>query len=150
MPLILYVLFLIISYHVSHPTDGFYKVIEVIDGDTIIIENGEHIRYIGVDTPETVHPSKPIECFGKEASDRNKELVEGKIVFLESDVEDKDEYGRLLRYVYIPQGSVSAILISGGYGYSYYFPPNEKHYDDFLKLELQAKSSRVGLWSKCQ
>jgi micrococcal nuclease len=149
MPIYVSIILFIFNYYISHPNDGFHKVTEVIDGDTIVIENGEHVRYIGVDTPETVHPNKPIECYGKEASEKNKELVEGRIVYLERDIEDRDDYGRLLRYVYIPQGSVSSFLISGGYGYSYYFPPNEKHYDQFLELELKAKKEGKGLWLSC-
>jgi len=69
----------------------FFKVVKVIDGDTIKLENGEVVRYIGIDTPETVHPSKPIQCFGKEASDKNKELVEGKLVKLEKDITNRDK-----------------------------------------------------------
>ena len=72
-----------------------------MDGDTIIIEEGQKVCYIGIDTPESVHPSKPVECFGKEASNKNKELVEGKRVRLETDVSDTDRYGRLLRYVWV-------------------------------------------------
>ena len=77
-------------------------VVRVIDGDTIEVEidgTSYRVRYIGIDTPETVHPQKPVECFGKEASEKNRELVEGKRVRLEKDVSDTDKYGRLLRYV---------------------------------------------------
>ena len=80
-------------------TAEYYKVARVIDGDTIELENGERVRYIGMDTPETVHPSKPVQCFGKAASAENSKLVSGKTVRLEKDVSDTDKYGRLLRYV---------------------------------------------------
>jgi endonuclease YncB( thermonuclease family) len=72
-------------------------VSRAIDGDTIELENGEVVRYLGIDTPETVHPDEPVECFGPEASERNKQLVEGKAVELQSDGPNTDSYGRLLR-----------------------------------------------------
>src|SRR3990167_3408922 len=76
-------------------------VTRVIDGDTIEIEGGQKVRYIGIDTPETVDPRKPVQCFGVEASNKNKELVSGKRDRLEKDVSETDKYGRLLRYIYI-------------------------------------------------
>ncbi|MBI3335237.1 MAG: thermonuclease family protein [Candidatus Portnoybacteria bacterium] len=76
------------------------KVARVIDGDTIELENGQRVRYIGIDTPETSDPRKPIQCFGIEAAKKNQELVEGKMVRLEKDVSERDRYARLLRYVY--------------------------------------------------
>lgn len=79
----------------------FPKVVRVIDGDTIEIEGGDRVRYIGIDTPETVDPRKPVQCYGQEASNKNKELVEGKTVELEKDVSETDKYGRLLRYVWL-------------------------------------------------
>ena len=79
---------------------GWYKVEEVVDGDTVKVK-GQSIRYIGVDTPETKHPTEPVECFGPEASTKNKELVLGKRVQLEGDKRDKDRYGRPLRYVWL-------------------------------------------------
>src|SRR3990167_1293984 len=77
------------------------KVVKVIDGDTIEIDGGARVRYIGIDTPETVSPTSAIECYGKESSNKNRELVEGKTVRLEKDVSEIDKYGRLLRYVYV-------------------------------------------------
>jgi len=82
------------------------KVIKVVDGDTIKLEDGRAVRYIGIDTPETVHPSKPVQCYGKEASDKNRELVEGKEIELEKDVSEVDKYGRLLRYIWIGGGCI--------------------------------------------
>ena len=103
-------------------------VTKVIDGDTIEIEGGEKVRLIGVDTPETVDPKKSVGCFGKEASNKNKQLVEGKKVILESDSEDMDRYGRLLRYVYLPLENGQALfiddfLIREGYGKLLIIPP---------------------------
>ena len=121
-------------------------VTRVIDGDTIEIENGESVRYIGIDTPETVHPQKPVEYFGKEAAEKNRELVEGKLVRLEKDVQDKDEYGRLLRYVYVDDMMVNAELVRSGYAYSYTYPPNVKYQTLFLQLEREAREEKRGLW----
>src|SRR3989344_1004643 len=107
-------------------------VTHVVDGDTIQIETGETVRYIGIDTPETVHPKKPVECYGKEASNKNKELVQGKRVVLEADKEDKDLYGRLLRYVYLPLENgqmlfIEDYLIREGYGKLLIIPPDDKY-----------------------
>ena len=100
-----------------------HKVTEVIDGDTVVLDNGEHVRYLGIDTPEIHHPTKPKQCYGEEAAKRNQELVEGKYVFLERDKEDRDKYNRLLRYVYVGFTSINAELVREGFAYSYYFPP---------------------------
>jgi micrococcal nuclease len=77
------------------------RVHRVIDGDTIVINQNIRVRYIGIDTPETHHPRRPVECLGKEATEANKELVEGKFVILERDSRDLDRYGRWLRYVFL-------------------------------------------------
>src|SRR3989344_6996325 len=97
----------------SQPTakEQLIKVTRVIDGDTIEIEGGQKVRYIGIDTPETVDPRSLPQCFGKEAASKNRELVEGKKVRLEKDILDKDKYGRLLRYVYLPDSN-SGIFIN--------------------------------------
>ena len=126
------------------------KVVRVIDGDTIEVDiEGSlyNVRYIGIDTPETVHPQKPVEYFGKEAAERNRELVEGKRVRLENDIEDKDKYGRLLRYVWVGDTMVNAELVRLGYAYSYTYPPNVKYQDYFLQLEREAREQGRGLWS---
>ena len=94
----------------------------VIDGDTILLENGESVRYIGVDAPETVHPTKGYECYGQEATQRNEELVEGTYIHLEMDQTNRDVYDRLLRYVFIGDILVNAELIREGCAYSSYFP----------------------------
>ena len=129
---------------------GLYTVASVVDGDTIVLENGERVRYLGIDTPETVHPSKPVECYGPEASARNKELVEGKRVRLESDTTDRDQYGRLLRYVYVGDTLVNAVLVQEGYAYSYYYPPDTQRYQELATLEQEAKAQGRGLWSACK
>lgn len=90
-------------------------VTRVIDGDTIELENGKRVRYLGINTPESVDPRKPVECFGKEASFKNKELVLNKKVVLEKDISEIDKYGRLLRYVYVDNIFVNLELIKQGY-----------------------------------
>lgn len=119
----------------------------VIDGDTIELSTGERVRYIGIDTPETVHPSKPVEYYGKEASEFNKRLVEGKQVRLEFDIQLTDKYGRTLAYVYLMDGTfVNAELVKQGYARVSTYPPNVKHTDEFLSLEREARGGRRGLW----
>lgn len=121
----------------------------VIDGDTIVLAGGQRLRYIGIDTPETVHPHKDVECFGLEASEYNKQLVEGKLVYLESDVQDTDRYGRLLRYVWINGEMVNEILVREGYAFASSFPPNVKYQERFNLLQKEARESAVGLWKEC-
>jgi len=120
----------------------------VIDGDTIELENGKTVRYIGIDTPETVHPDKPVQCYGKESSDKNKSLVEGKKVKLEKDVSETDKYDRLLRYVYLEDGTfVNLALVKEGFAKGSTYPPDVKHQDEFTNAEREARNSQKGLWS---
>ncbi len=126
-----------------------FLVKRVIDGDTIEIENGQKIRYIGIDTPETVHPEKPVQCFGLEASLKNKEMVEGKSVRLEKDVSETDKYGRLLRYVYVGDTLVNDFLVRQGFANSSTYPPDIKYQDQFRKAEEEARGNNRGLWSSC-
>jgi len=124
------------------------RVIRVIDGDTIEIEGGHRIRYIGIDTPETVHPSKPIECFGKEASSKNSELVSGKEIRLEKDVSETDKYGRLLRYVWVGDIFVNDYLVRQGYAKASSYPPDIKYQDQFREAEQEARDAGRGLWAE--
>ena len=128
-------------------------VTRVIDGDTVEVSlNGESqtVRYIGIDTPETKHPSKPIECFGPEASQFNEELVSGKQVLLEEDVTDKDRYGRLLRYVWIEGvGLVNQVLVENGYARVSTYPPDVKYESLFIAAESSAQADGIGLWGAC-
>lgn len=125
-------------------------VLLVIDGDTIEVRmvdgSTERVRYIGIDTPETVHPSKPVECFGNEASMKNRELVEGKEVVLMRDVSDRDRYGRLLRYVYVGEMFVNEVLVQDGYAHAYPYPPDVTHEDLLRKAEHTAREEKKGLW----
>lgn len=129
--------------------DGTFLVTRVIDGDTIELENGQRIRYIGIDTPETVDPRKPVQCFGLEASKKNKELVEGKRVRLEKDITDSDRYGRLLRYVYINNVFINLTLVQEGFAYSYTYPPDIKFQNQLVEAERIAREQKKGLWESC-
>jgi len=127
-------------------------VVRVVDGDTIdILIGGEtlRLRYIGVDTPETVDPRRPVGCFGKEASARNRELVDGKTVGLEKDVSETDRYGRLLRYVWLEGRMVNAQLVEEGYATASTYPPDVRHADLFANLQAQARQAGRGLWGAC-
>lgn len=130
-------------------------VSRVIDGDTIEISTGQKVRYIGINTPETVHPEKPVQCFGKEASVRNKELIEGKLVHLEKDISETDKYGRLLRYVYLKENEsaptifINDYLIRQGYAHSSSYPPDIKYQDQFRQAEADARDNNRGLWTEC-
>jgi len=127
-------------------------VIRVVDGDTIRVRIGGReytVRYIGIDTPETVKPGSPVECFGPEAKRRNEELVGGKVVELEKDVSETDRYGRLLRYVYVDGRMVNAILVEEGYAQVATYPPDVKYQELFLKLQRRAREEGRGLWGAC-
>lgn len=128
-------------------------VTEVVDGDTIKIE-GHAIRLIGIDTPETKDPRKSVQCFGKEASNKLKELVEGKVVILQKDVSEVDKYKRLLRYILLPldNGSllfVNDYMIREGYARALTYPPDVKYTEQFLETQKQAKAESRGLWGYC-
>ncbi len=136
-------------------TPGFYDVSEVFDGDTIAVEmNGkvEKVRLIGVDTPETHDPRKPVECFGYAASDFTKQLIGNDDVRLKADglSSNRDRYDRLLRYVYLPDGRlVNLEIIRQGYGFAYTSFPFEKS-EEFKANEQTARDQNRGLWSNCQ
>lgn len=125
------------------------KVIRVIDGDTIEVDidgKSYKVRYIGIDTPETVHPTRGEEPYGREACAKNRELVEGKVVRLEKDVSETDKYGRLLRYVWVGDLLVNAELVRLGYAQVTTYPPDVKYQDLFLKLQREAREAGRGLW----
>lgn len=123
------------------------RVKRVIDGDTIELENGERVRYIGVNAPESVKPNAPVECFGHEASAYNRSLVEGNDVRLEKDVSERDKYGRLLRYVYVGDVFVNAKLVEDGYAHTSSFPPDVARQDLFRSFEREARAGKRGLWA---
>ncbi len=130
------------------------RVLRVVDGDTIRVrlDNGgavERVRYIGIDTPETVKPDTPVQCFGPQASERNHELVEGKRVRLVFDQEPRDVYGRLLAYVYVGDTFVNGELIDGGYARTLEIEPNTSMAGELDRLEAAASTDGRGLWSAC-
>ncbi|MCJ7510647.1 MAG: thermonuclease family protein [Dehalococcoidia bacterium] len=128
------------------------QVVRVVDGDTIVVvmDGVEYrVRYIGINTPETVDPRRPVECYGREASQRNHELVEGKMVELEKDVSETDSFGRLLRYVWLNGDMVNAILVREGYALASTYPPDVKYQEIFLDLEREAREAGRGLWTGC-
>lgn len=154
-----------------------YKVTRVVDGDTIVVNiNGqdEKIRLIGVNTPESVDPRKPVECFGKEASNYTKSLLENQNILLESDPTqgDKDKYGRLLRYIHLPNPTttenpsttptaqpaasqsappaainINLKLIQDGYAHEYTYSKPYKYQSQFKQAQIQAENTQKGLWS---
>lgn len=123
-----------------------FLVTRVVDGDTLDASDVGRIRLIGVDTPETVDPRRPVQHFGKEASAFLKRLIEGKRVRLEYDQQRKDAYNRTLAYVYLPDGTfVNAEIVRQGYGFAYtQFP--FKYLDEFRRLEREAREAGRGLW----
>jgi micrococcal nuclease len=138
----------------SHTGLGRAQVLRVVDGDTIRVRvegHTERVRYIGVDTPESVKPGMPVQCFAKRASAANAALVAGRSVRLVSDVEQRDRYGRLLAYVYRePDGAfVNAQLVRDGFARPLTIAPNVAHAREFDGLARDARHARRGLWAAC-
>jgi micrococcal nuclease len=128
-------------------------VTRVVDGDTLKVSFGgeeETIRLIGVDTPESVDPRRPVECYGKEASDFVKKQVEGKKVQLVTDStqSDRDRYDRLLRYVYVGDVMLNREIISQGYGFEYTVGSKHLFADEFEEIEQEARDAKRGLWAE--
>src|SRR5512144_114219 len=135
------------------PSNG--QVVRVVDGDTIRVRLGdavERVRYIGVDTPETVKPGTPVQCFGKAASAFNARVVRTRTVRLVFDAERRDRYGRLLAYVYRqPDGLfVNAELVRRGYAETLRIAPNVAHARELDRLARSARSAQRGLWAACE
>jgi micrococcal nuclease len=130
------------------------RVVRVVDGDTVVVRTGGHeerVRYIGVDTPESVKPGTPVQCFAKAASAANKRLVEGQEVRLVGDAEARDRYGRTLAYVYRASDGlfVNAELVRRGYAKPLTIPPNVAHAVELRRLAATARREGRGLWSRC-
>ena len=133
------------GYGLWHADNSVYEqalVTSVIDGDTVELADGRRVRYLGIDTPESG------EYYAEEATARNKELVEGKTVELQRGDRDQDEYGRLLRYVYVDGVFVNAELIAQGYAKAYIFDPDDRYSQILVQLEQYAKMKNRGLWSQ--
>jgi micrococcal nuclease len=123
----------------------------VVDGDTIHVRLGarvEKVRYIGINTPEVHHPTKGEELGGREATEINRRLVEGKRVRLELDVRERDRYGRLLAYVWVGDVMVNAELVRLGYAQVMTIPPNVRYQETLLKLQREARDAGRGLWPR--
>ncbi|MFZ5376645.1 MAG: thermonuclease family protein [Patescibacteria group bacterium] len=132
--------------------DGLEIVVveKIVDGDTIQLFDGRKVRYIGIDTPETKDPRVGVECFGKEASKANEDIVAGQTVSLEKDTSETDRYGRLLRYVWLGDVLVNKKLVEEGYAFARSYPPDVKKQEELRLAEENARNSRRGLWSSCQ
>jgi micrococcal nuclease len=127
-------------------------VARVIDGDTIEVRLGERllkVRLIGMDTPESVHPTVKDECFGAAAARYTRELLEGKQVNLTFDVERRDLYGRTLAYVWTDDGLFNVEIVRAGYAHSYTVPPNVRYAEAILRAQRTARRERYGLWNQC-
>ncbi len=128
-----------------------FKVTRVVDGDTIIVANNnrtERVRLIGVNTPETVHPTKDTEPFGQEAGNFTKSRLAGKEVILEFDVQLRDKYGRLLAYVWLDGEMFNETLVREGYAQVATYPPNVKYAGLFLAAQEEARENNRGLWGR--
>lgn len=130
------------------------KVIKVIDGDTIEVHLNnkiEKVRLLGLNTPESVDPRKKLECFGIEASEKLNEILYGKIVRLEADsnYQDRDKFGRLLRYVFVDGENINQRIIAEGYGFEYtYNRIPYKYQKEFKVSQMDAEIKNIGLWDE--
>lgn len=129
---------------------GSYRVVRVVDGDTIVIQyqgTEEKVRLIGVDTPESVHSDASKNTpYGKVASDYTKAQLTGKIIQLEFDVQERDKYGRLLAYIYVDGKMYNKTLLEEGHAKVATFPPNVKYVEEFQQIERTAQKNQVGMW----
>jgi len=135
------------------PKDSFHQVVKIIDGDTVVLENGQHLRYIGIDTPEINWQDIPhSDCYGWQARKANQKLVLGRRVRLKRDISNTDKYGRLLRYVYVGNLFVNDYLVKHGYARLLTIPPDVRYAKMFKKSQREAKDNRRGLWglAACQ
>ncbi|MFN2503572.1 MAG: thermonuclease family protein [Acidimicrobiales bacterium] len=128
------------------------RVLRVVDGDTIVVAGGHSVRLIGVDTPETKDPRRPVQCYGREAAAFLSSLLpKGTAVRLVGDEEPRDVYDRALAYAYrLPDGLfVNAELVRNGYAQVLTIPPNVAHSEEFVALAADARNANRGLWSAC-
>ena len=140
------------SAPVALPAGLDTAVERVVDGDTVVVSGGHHVRLIGVDTPETKDPRRPVQCYGREAAAFLSSLLPHRTrVRLVGDVEQQDQYDRTLAYVYrLPDGLfVNAELLRGGYASVLTISPNLAHADEFVALAAEARAANRGLWAAC-
>ena len=134
---------------------GTARVVRPVDGDTIVVDidgTEESVRFIGIDTPESVAQDRPVECYGPEAKERTAELLpEGTLVRLERDVEARDRYDRLLAYVIRDDDAtfVNRLLVEEGFAESISFPPNTTRQGELDAAEAAARAAARGLWAAC-
>lgn len=162
IPLILVVLFgllSIVDILTTTPVQPNVKgantvAVRVIDGDTVEVQvdgDKQTVRLIGIDTPETKAPQKPVECFGLEATAKLKELIERREIYLESDPtqQDRDRYDRLLRYIFLPNGTnINLEMIRQGYAYEYTYDVPYKYQTEFENAQFDARNRNLGLWNE--
>ncbi len=126
---------------------SLFQVRWVDDGDTVVLTDGARVRYIGINAPEVAHRDTPAQRFGPEAADFNRKLVHGKMVRLEYDTERKDQYGRVLAYVFLKDGTfVNAALVKSGLAYFVFRRPNTKYDATLLRFQQEAMARRMGMW----
>ncbi len=132
---------------------GYHRVVQTIDGDTILVDmdgKPEKVRLIGLDTPETVDPRRPVQCFGREATAKAKNILSGQKVRIEPDMsqDSRDRYGRLLAYVFLPDGTLfNKMMIEEGYGHEYTYTLPYKYQAEFKAAETRARELKKGLWA---
>ena len=135
------------------------ELVRVVDGDTIVVriegESGqETVRLIGIDTPETKKPNAPVQCYGKEATAFTTNLLSGKRIWLEPDTSNRDQYGRLLRYVWVENGTsylfANEDIVSLGYGTAGDYPPDTRYHDRLFAALDRARSQELGMWGACE
>lgn len=135
--------------NVSHAVDAFIRVRWVDDGDTVVLADGRRVRYSGINAPEVAHKDSPAQRFGPEARDLNRKLVDQKRVRLEFDQERHDQYGRVLGYVFLRDGTfVNAELVKRGYAYYVFRRPNTKYDSLLLRLQRKAMAEGAGMWER--
>jgi micrococcal nuclease len=130
------------------------RVVDVLDGDTVLVRlrdgSTDIVRLLGVDTPETHHPTRPVECFGPEAAAYTARRLAGRVVRLEGDIESRDLYGRRLAYVVLAGRLFNEELLREGYARLLVLAPNRRHGLDLLDAELAARRAGRGLWRDCE
>ena len=137
-------------------------IVRAVDGDTAVVKidgQEKRVRFLGVDTPETVHPNKPVQFYGKEASSFTKESLNGRRVWLEYDSNPQDRYGRHLAYIWlnnpktinestIRENMFNARLLLGGYAKVMIIKPNRRYETEFSKFQEEARNKKLGVWSQ--
>lgn len=127
-------------------TNDLFMVVRVIDGDTIELANDQKVRYIGINTPESIDQRRVAQCFGKEATQKNRELILNKKIKLVKDVSETDKFGRLLRYIYLDDLFINDYMVRQGYAFATTYPPDVKFAQQFREAEAEARNNQRGLW----